>query len=276
MSVHGGIDPEHFRQAVCSVLNQSYGRVALYLMLDGQQTESVQLILAGIDDRRLTVVSSQHNRGLAESLNALLERALPRNHRYVARMDADDVSLPERFAAQLSYLQSHEEIGVLGTACIEVDEGGRRIGIVRKPETHAELRALVSTGNPFIHPSVMFRASVFTDGTRYPTRFRLAEDIGLWVSLLEKGVQFANLSEPLLLFRRTRATVGRRRGIGNAWPETYHRLRSLRIPGQFSAGRMGMIGAMFLTRLLPVPALEVCYRLQRGALSRLYRRLAAG
>ncbi|MGO9304693.1 MAG: hypothetical protein ACLP3R_13545 [Candidatus Korobacteraceae bacterium] len=78
---------------------------------------------------------------VTKSLNELIDIAVPLGYDFYARMDADDIALPQRFEKQLRYFSEHEQVDVLGSACVEIDAHGRELGCLRKPLANSELRA---------------------------------------------------------------------------------------------------------------------------------------
>ncbi len=107
---------------------------------------------------------------------------------------------------------------VCGTSCHEF---GASFSLDEKhlPKGHDQLVEFSITRCPFIHPTVMFRSSVFEKGHRYPTNTSLTEDMALWFQLLKSGCVFANLNDVLLDYRLNENTINRRHGIGKAFSE---------------------------------------------------------
>src|SRR5215470_5085424 len=148
MSVRDGA--RWVRAAIESILGQTAPDLELIVIDDGS-ADATPGVLASIRDGRLRV-ERHEAAGLTRALNraASLARAP-----LLARLDADDTALPERLDRQRRFLEAHPEVGLLGTAAIEVDAGGREIGRVTSPADHAALcRALVRK-NPFVHSSVV-------------------------------------------------------------------------------------------------------------------------
>lgn len=162
MAVHNG-EP-YLREAVESVLNQRLagpvGRVRRpdieFIIIDDASTDATPAILAeyAAADARLLVLRNETNVGLTRSLNRALQHA---TGRYIARQDADDISLPHRLAAQLDYLENHPEIGLLGAAYTEIDLTGSPGAVHRPPPTDTGICWRMLFHNPFCHSSVMFR-----------------------------------------------------------------------------------------------------------------------
>ena len=144
------------REAVESVLAQTAPDLELIVIDDGS-TDATTDVLASFRDSRLRV-ERQPPAGLTRALNRA--RGLARAP-LLARLDADDLALPERLARQRAFLDSHPEVGLLGTGAREVDASGREVGIMSPPEGDAALRRALIRENPFVHSSVMMRRSAW-------------------------------------------------------------------------------------------------------------------
>lgn len=195
MSVHNG-EP-WVSAAVESVLGQTFGDFELIVVDDGS-TDRTGEILDRFRDPRLRVVHQSHQ-GLTRSLNRALAVA---RAPLVARMDADDVSLPERLSRQVAFLEAHPEVGVLGTGCRDVDPLGGVRRVYRPPETDPEIRRALIRRNPFIHASVMVRREALERAGLYDEAVPVAQDYDLWVRM-SRITRLANLPEPLVLRRLT-------------------------------------------------------------------------
>jgi hypothetical protein len=185
-------------EAVESVLGQSFSDLELVVVDDGS-TDSTPEILGEIarSDSRVVVHRRQPGRNLAEVLNlaAELSRAP-----LLARLDADDVALPERLRLQVEFLDAHPEVALLGGQALMIDEAGREFGRAEYPLHDDELKQALQTGNPFVHPAVAIRRQAFEAVDGYRVDFDYAEDLDLWLRLAE-GRQVANLPEVLVRYR---------------------------------------------------------------------------
>lgn len=182
------------QEAIMTVLGQTFSNFELLVINDGSSDGSLSLI-QGIHDPRIRVLSSPQNFGLVHALNWGVAEA--RGH-WIARMDADDICHPERFERQLDYLNRHPSIDVLGTSAREIDEQGNVLRPLKRPAEHQYIACEMLFRCVMIHPTVMGRAEVFK---RIPYRPGPAEDYRIWIEMLENGVQFANMSEPMLDYR---------------------------------------------------------------------------
>jgi len=208
MPVHNGMP--YLPQAVESILGQTL-RDFEFVIVDDASTDDTAAYLAGLHDDRVRVIHNQENLGVASSLNKAIGAA---RGEYLARQDADDVSLPRRLEAQLSYLDRHPEIAVLGTPATYIDGSGNAVGIWTVPSAGIDIkwRLLFDNCHCIIHTSAMIRASALRACDGYPqdAGCSLAEDYALWCRI-GRGHGLANLEERLVNFRSHGASVSDRR-----------------------------------------------------------------
>ncbi|HVD37629.1 MAG TPA: glycosyltransferase, partial [Solirubrobacterales bacterium] len=185
-------------EAVESVLAQSFSDLELVVVDDGSTDSTPRLLeqIAGRDSR-LVVHRRRPGRNLAEVLNlaAELSRAP-----LLARLDADDVALPERLRLQVEFLDAHPEVALLGGQALMIDEAGRDFGRAEYPQHDDELRQDLQAGNPFVHPAVAMRRQAFEAVGGYRVNFDYAEDLDLWLRLAE-GRKIANLADVVVKYR---------------------------------------------------------------------------
>ena len=203
MAVYNG---ERFlRQAVDSILSQTYTDFE-FIIIDDGSTDGTAVILDSYVDPRLRVLTQQ-NMGLVKSLNRGVDMA---RGEYIARMDADDISLARRLELQVRCLDAHWHTGALGTGAIEIDEKDRAI---RRHDHHTDShtieRALLEGSTPLCHGSVMFRKACFENVGGYRERFRHAEDYDLWLRMIER-YDIDNLPEILYQHRLVLDSVSSR------------------------------------------------------------------
>ncbi|MGO4170243.1 glycosyltransferase [Novosphingobium sp. YAF33] len=199
MSVYNG---ERFLPlAIESVLGQSFADFELLILDDGSTDGSAAIIrrYAEADSRVRPVI--RENRGLIASLNQLLGMA---QAPLVARMDADDICRPERFARQVAFLTDHPDYGVVGSWSEDIGEHGE--ALVRSgadhPLVHEEMLAAIEQGEQLIcHPAVMYRRDVVLSVGGYHAAFRHCEDLDLWLRL-SSVTRMGNIPERLLRYRR--------------------------------------------------------------------------
>lgn len=216
MSIYKNDILRNVKMAVTSILSQSYSSYLLLVILDGDVDEKVYKYVLSLRDSRVKLIDRKQNRGLAYSLNELLQIILPKGYQYIARMDADDISMPERFAKQIAYLESHPDIDCLGTWAIEIDSVGNEYFRKKMPVTHEECLELFKKRDCMIHPTVMFRRSYFEKAGLYPENTYFGEDTMMWAQGFKNGCRFANLPEYLFKFRLDKNFFQRRRGWKHA------------------------------------------------------------
>ncbi len=211
---HAKTDPAHFRLAVDSILSQTCRPTTIHLVQDGPVATALAAAAReyAAADRKIRLLVLPINSGLPLALNLSI---LAGHTRYYARMDSDDIAHPERLARQTAFLDQNPRVDIVGTGAIEfMEDPHREKGILKQmPSDQAGIRKMFHYRDPFVHPSVMFRRSVFARTGLYDPRFRTNQDTELWARALKCGVGVANLPEPLLYFRtvgmvRKRADLG--------------------------------------------------------------------
>lgn len=185
-------------QAIDSILSQTFCDFELLLLDDGSTDGSLKILrkYEMLDSRiRLT---TRENRGLIATLNELLTQA---RGKYIARMDADDVALPGRFASQLNFLERNPSVVCVGGSYEIIDGAGRYLTTFIQPSTDVEIQGLMLAGHVAInHPTVMVRSISMSAMGGYDTRYEAAEDYDLWLRIGEIG-ELANLNEVVLKYR---------------------------------------------------------------------------
>jgi len=232
----------------------------ILLRIDGGLPENLELFQQAAAPVPLRQLASQRHQGLAACLNELIEEVLHEaNWQLIARMDADDESLPGRMEIQRTYMAQNPDIDILGTACIEMNELGEYLQTKEMPLSHAAIVQNLPRSNPLNHPSVMIRRRVFASGLRYRTDVSRTEDYHLWIDAASKGFIFANLPQPLLNFRRDSRFFDRRGGLRQAIADSNVRLRAIRILGQNNPVNLFWVLASFGMRLLPGRLQKLAY-----------------
>ena len=220
MSVHDGAP--WVREAVTSVLTQTLADLELIVIDDGS-TDSTPEVLASIRDPRLRV-ERRARQGLTLALTRALELA---RAPLLARLDADDVAVPERLARQARFLEAHPDVGLLGTGAREVDLSGREVAVVQPPVDDAALRRALIRANPFVHSSVVVRRAALDRAGGYDPSFPVAQDYDLWMRLASV-TRLANLPEPLVIRRLAPGRVSAVRDDDRLRAEARVRWRAVR------------------------------------------------
>ncbi len=209
---------DYLSKSVESILYQTYRDVHLYIGVDGPVGNDLHKCLELLEQQNMVSVEwFPENRGLACVLNDLLEICFKEGYEYIARMDADDISMTDRLEKQIAYLKQHPEIDVVGGSIDEIDgNGNSRNKTIVYPEGSEECRAFFSKRNPHAHPAVLFRKSFFDklNGKKYRPEYRQNQDTMLWFDGLMAGTQQANIPDVVLRFRMTDTMFKKRR---NGW-----------------------------------------------------------
>lgn len=190
---------KYISEAIESILNQTFFDFEFIIINDGSTDNTVNIIKSYHDDR-IILIDNQQNMGLVSVLNQGLKLA---SGEYIARMDADDISLPERFMKQIKFMDKHSQVGVLGTW---FHIFGDKINRLEKKPKYPKLKDFIIT-SPVGHPTVMMRKT-FLDKyhLQYDPAYAHAEDYELWVRAV-KYMKFANLPEVLLNYRWSESNV---------------------------------------------------------------------
>ena len=207
MGVYNPASQERLFRSVQSVIDQSFAEWELLLYDDGSQAPFTSLIQAAAAlDPRILLLHGQQNRGLARALHVCIRSA---SGSYIARMDDDDVSKPDRFQKQLDFLETHSQYQWVGSLAELVDSHGVW-GIESVPETPQGRDFLWNS--PYIHPSVLFRAGVLLGHGGYDPSSSVVqcEDYELFMRLHSRGNQGYNLQEPLLQYWEDRESYRKR------------------------------------------------------------------
>jgi glycosyltransferase involved in cell wall biosynthesis len=190
--------PVYFRQAIESVLNQTFEDWELVIVEDPSPRQAAE-ILKDYPDPRIRHFVNPQRTSLVKQLNRALHEA---RAELVARHDHDDISEPERLEKQVKFMENHPEVAVLGTWLRVIDEDGRTLGFRRYPCDHDDIVRAMRIYNPIGNPSVMFRRQdVISAGGYQYDRYVGVDDYDLWCRLLKKDTVFANLPEALVAHR---------------------------------------------------------------------------
>lgn len=195
----------YIQAAVESILNQTYTDFE-FLIIDDASTDATLSIIKSYTDSRIKIIEKPVNSGYTNSLNYGLTIA---KGKYIARMDGDDISYPERFAKQITFLDANPDVVVCGTTYKIVGNDKK----IRLPEKHNEIAIGFLKGNCISHPSVMIRKECLdTFLIQYDTSKEPAEDYHLWIQLLVYG-KLCNLPDVLLEYRVYGNQVSKKRAI---------------------------------------------------------------
>lgn len=186
----------YLRQAVDSIFSQTYEDFEIIALNDGSTDASLE-VLHSYCDPRMRIVNSSTNKGVIWNLNRGLMLA---RGSYIAQLDSDDIAHPSRLEKQVSFLDSHPEIALVGTWANLIDETGHTFDICQTTVESKEIQVLLFKHNCIIHSSVMFRKECVVKIGGYDPASVYAEDYDLWLRLSELHA-IANLPETLVSYR---------------------------------------------------------------------------
>lgn len=188
------------QQSIESILNQTYKNFIFLIILDNPNNFEAKKLLEEYEqkDKRIKYFINEINLGLPLSLNRGIQII---NTKYIARMDADDIALPERLEYQLRYMESNENIDLLGTN-IHYFNDEREFDRSKIPEKSETIRKVVRYANIMCHPTFFFKSDVLKK-EKY-RNLRYSQDYDLVCRLIEKGYKVANINKYLLNYRLTK------------------------------------------------------------------------
>lgn len=199
---------EWLKQSVNSILNQTQEDLEFIIINDNPDSNFNKSFLETYErmDSRIRVLHNEINIGLTKSLNRGL---IISKGKYIARMDADDISFPNRLELQSQFLEENGEYVLVGAQAIKVDEDNKEIGELTYNTKDDVLRVDMLSFNPFIHPLLMFRTSTIADNQLvYDEQFRYSQDFRFIFEICKHG-KIGNLDEVLLQYRVSRTQISR-------------------------------------------------------------------
>jgi len=195
-----------------SLFNQSVKDFDIFVQQDGPIEQQLEQYLDTLyHEKKISFLAKrQENRGLAYSLNALIQRALDLEYTYIFRMDADDIALSYRIEHQRNYLNEHLEVDLLGGWIEEFNTDTNERKTIYYPQEHEAILKHMIKRNPMAHVTVTFRADFFRKYGLYDV-MSSNEDFRLWVEAFDQGATFHNLQEILVKVRTNNAFYTRRK-----------------------------------------------------------------
>lgn len=203
MSVYNGLG--YLEESVQSVLSQTLNDFEFIIVDDFSTDGSSELLVALSEaDARIRLIKNESNLGLTKSLNIGISTA---KGKYIARMDADDICLPDRLALQLNYFCQNPDADLVYADTYLIDKDSALICRSWRPATAKKVLRCLEDHNFIPHPSVMFKRSIFDRLGGYDEKCRTGQDLNLWLRMRERGGSFGYLNEVVLKYRLNPSSV---------------------------------------------------------------------
>ena len=257
MSIYHKEIPDFFNQAMESIwTHQTLKPTEIVLVEDGVLNDELYITIENWQNKLGSVLKRiplAENGGLAKALNIGLNHC---TNNYIARMDSDDIAVPDRFQLQYDFLQNSPNTDLVGGSIQEFKKDPKNaLNIRNYPKNTVDAKKYIIRASPFAHPTVMFRKKIFDNGYRYSEKYKTSQDIDLWFRLLKEGYRIANLPNVLLYFRISEDFFQRR-----SWSKAFK---------EFSIYWKGILKLHGLTWKLTFPLLRLILRLAPRFLAQL-------
>jgi len=253
LSVYKKEDPRYLKQALESIWDwQTLKPTQIVIVRDGPLTKELDKILTYWQEKIpqvVFIISLEKNMGLATALNYGIKSC---NQELIARMDTDDIALPERFEKQIQFMLANPDIAAASAQIEEWDEAlTKKINTRTLPTSSSELTRFAKRRSPLTHPASIFRKSIVEKMGGYPILQR-AQDYGLWSLLLKNGYKLGNHPETLLKMR-TGSDLLSRRGLSYFRHE--YKLLCYQKEIGFLSGR-GFLINLFARSIIRLPVIQ--------------------
>lgn len=219
MSTYINEKPNYLDEALKSIwTDQTRQPDQIVLVEDGILTQELYEIIRKwkeIIGNKFTIIENKENKGLALALNDGIAKCAGE---LIARMDTDDIAMPNRLELEESYMIAHPDVDIIGGALQEFNDQGSLHKVRQYPLSMNDIKNSIHKASPLGHPTVMFRRRFFDKGYRYSNRYFICEDVILWFEAIAGGVKINNIPDIVLKFRRNDSML-HRRGRKKAWSE---------------------------------------------------------
>ena len=188
---------KYVAEAINSILAQTFTDFE-FIIINDASADSTKNIIESFQDPRIKLINNEQNQGVAKSLNIGISAA---KGKYIARMDADDISLPQRFQTQFDFMEQNPDIDICGSW---METFGNEERVVNFPLSHSDIRDTAFFSPPLPHPTAIFKRDL---SLQYSSEFPRAEDYDLWCKKIDT-CKFANIPKILLHYRIHGSQVG--------------------------------------------------------------------
>ena len=195
MSVYNGA--KFLAEAIDSILAQTFTDFEFIIINDASSDDSLHIINS-YKDARIVVLQNTKNIGLTKSLNIGIAKA---KGKYIARMDADDISMPKRLEKQVDFMEEHLEFAFCGTRAKTINDVGDQVNFFKEPLDSNKILGTLLLKNCFFHSSITIRRDALLTVSGYDEEFIYAQDYRLYLQLFESQLYGTNINESLLVFK---------------------------------------------------------------------------
>lgn len=213
MSVYYKENPKWLKESIESMLNQTVLTNDFVLIEDGELTKELESVISEYEKKYsdiFNIVKLEKNVGLGPALARGIEFC---KNEIIARMDSDDISVPDRCEKELEIMKNDNDIDMVGSNIIEfIDDINNKQAFRELPEEDEEIKKYMKRRNPFGHPSVMFKKSKVLEAGNY-REYYLCEDYDMWIRMAKVNAKFYNIKEVLVYMRINEDFYKRRGGI---------------------------------------------------------------
>ena len=197
MAVYQKDDPNFLKESIESILKQTIFPSEFVIVIDGPITEYLNSVITKYSKKHskvFKIIRLEKNVGLGKALKEGINHC---SYEFIARMDADDYSFPDRIEKELKYLNENPQIDLIGTQAIEfINDINNPVQYNNFPTKHEDIVKYSHSRNPYSHPSVIFKKSKVLNAGSYQDAY-LCEDYDLWIRMIQTGCKCANLPEYL-------------------------------------------------------------------------------
>lgn len=262
MSVYANEKPEHYKKCLESLCHQTLKANEIIVVHDGPvSSELIEIENSYQDQLNIKIVSLQKNQGLGVALNEGLKHC---SYELVARMDSDDICLPDRFSKQIEFIKKNSNVDIISGVISEFNLSPQDGCVKRKlPLIHPKIVKFCKYRSPFNHVAVMYKKEKVLQAGGYQHLLYM-EDYYLWVRMILSGAQCANLPDNLVYVRAGPSMIARRGGLQYV-KSMYFLLKYMRQHHFISYLEMiSLLSLRFVVSFLPVWVRKYVYRFLRS------------
>lgn len=239
-------------KSIQSIMVQSYNKWELLIVDDSIDMETKNMVDSFQGVEGIYIYRSSEKLGVSEARNWGIRHA---KGDFIAFLDGDDIALPNRLELQLNYLMQHADVSVLGGAMYIIDENDNLVSQRKYPSGGWKLKIWSIFRNPLAQPAVMIRRTIIDSGFYYDSRYRRAEDLDLWLRIMNKSLKIENLPEHIIQYRVSKNFCAKRRDNWNA----NFRVRVINFSWKFPLFGLLSVIVSFLFLLVPSGIVQSVY-----------------